>query len=212
MKFIAPHTPRRREVPALFTAGLSLLAFAGIACLVSNGGVAAFDNYVRQTVHAWTSPDLTQCMLAATFAGRIGFVAVLAVPFVWWLIKAGRLRDALWLVGTAATADLLLQILKFAFHRQRPHPFFGLEAPDSLSFPSGHALLSTVFYVTLAAIMTRRPSVRIAAAILAGLIGLSRIYLGVHYPSDVAAGYSAGVFWLAGCHLLRRSIQGIETG
>jgi undecaprenyl-diphosphatase len=95
------------------------------------------------------------------------------------------------------SANLMLKILQFAFHRARPNPFFGLSTPESYTFPSGHAMLSTVFFLSLAMLITRKPAARIAAAILAFFIGLSRIYLGVHYPTDVLAGFAAGAFWLS---------------
>jgi undecaprenyl-diphosphatase len=62
-----------------------------------------------------------------------------------------------------------------------------------------------VFYVLLVSLMTRNPVLRSAAIVLAGLIGLSRIYLGVHYPTDVLAGYAAAIVWLAACQLLRKT-------
>ena len=159
--------------------------------------LTAFDETVRQAIHSLASPALTRVMLAFTVIGTTGFMAIAAVPFVWWLIRARRRADALWLISVPLTADLLLQILKYSFHRQRPEPFFGLPTPDSYSFPSGHALLSTVFYLTLAILMTRKLSIRLAAAGLAFLIGLSRVYLGVHYPTDVLAGFAVGAFWIA---------------
>jgi undecaprenyl-diphosphatase len=88
-------------------------------------------------------------MLAATFVGRDGFMAITGAVFVWRLIKAGRRHEAILLIGGAVGAELLQQILKLLFHRQRPEPFFGLPTPDSYSFPSGHASLpqcSTFFW------------------------------------------------------------------
>lgn len=134
-------------------------------------------------------------------------MAGLALPLVWFLVKAGRWRDAGWLVAVFLSAELLLQALKYSFHRHRPEPFFGIAAPESYSFPSGHALMSTVFYVLLASLLTRNPVIRGAAIGVAILIGISRIYLGVHYPTDVLAGYAAAVFWLSGCHLLRERLR-----
>jgi undecaprenyl-diphosphatase len=95
-------------------------------------------------------------------------------------------------------------------------PFFGTEAPHSYSFPSGHALFSICFFGVVAALVAARlPSIAARAAVwtvavaIAFLIGLSRVYLGVHYPSDVIGGYAAAVAWasavaLADGMLLRR--------
>lgn len=104
---------------------------------------------------------------------------------------------------------------KLSFQRPRPVPFFDTPLPSSYSFPSGHALFSFCFYGMLAAIITARLHSRSArtviwllAGVLVALIGLSRIYLGVHYPSDVLAGYAAALVWVVavafGDHMLSR--------
>jgi len=183
----------------------ALILFIFLAGAVATNRTTGFDSAVRQTIHSWATPALTQLMMAATFMGRIGFMAILALPFIWYLAKSHRLRDALFLIAVPLTADILLQILKFSFHRHRPEPFFGLPTPESSSFPSGHALMSTVFYLTLAILVTRNLAARIAAALPALLIGLSRVYLGVHYPTDVLAGFAAGTFWLSACFFHRQS-------
>jgi undecaprenyl-diphosphatase len=190
-------TIRAHHNRMLIIAALASLAFVWLAFVVVNGETVAFDNSVRQAVHSFASPALTRVMLVLTFIGTNGFMAVVGAAFVWWLIKTCRIRDAVWLIAVQIGANLLLQILQFAFHRLRPEPFFGLAKPTSYSFPSGHALLSTVFYLSLAFVMTRNRVIRIAAALLALCIGLSRVYLGVHYPTDVLAGFAAGAFWLS---------------
>jgi undecaprenyl-diphosphatase len=116
---------------------------------------------------------------------------------------------AITMLGVAA----LNVALKFAFHRPRPVAFFGA-TPSSYSFPSGHALGSLCFYGILAAILAARVRGRgakfcvwIAALFLIGMIGFSRIYLGVHYPSDVIAGYCAATVWVGAVGFLDRSLR-----
>jgi undecaprenyl-diphosphatase len=181
----------------LIVAAFAALIFVWLAFAVVNGQTSGFDRSVRESVHSFAAPALTRVMLALTFVGTSGFFALVGAAFVWWLIKTSRLRDAIWLIALQISAHLVLQILQFAFHRARPDPFFGLAKPTSYSFPSGHALLSTVFYLSLAILMTCKLAVRAAAAMLALFIGLSRVYLGVHYPTDVLAGFAAGAFWLS---------------
>jgi undecaprenyl-diphosphatase len=181
----------------LIVAAFAALIFVWLAFAVVNGQTFGFDRSVREAVHSFAAPALTRVMLALTFVGTTGFMAIVGAAFVWWLIKTSRFRDAVWLIALQISAHLVLQILQFAFHRPRPDPFFGLAKPTSYSFPSGHALLSTVFYLSLAILMTGRLAVRMGAALLALFIGLSRVYLGVHYPTDVLAGFAAGVFWLS---------------
>jgi undecaprenyl-diphosphatase len=101
------------------------------------------------------------------------------------------------------TGSLVLDLaLKYIYHRTRPTAYFGM-APHSYSFPSGHALCSFCFYGVLAGLLSARIkslALRIviwcSAATLVIAIGLSRIYLGVHYPSDVVAGYLAATVWV----------------
>ncbi len=90
---------------------------------------------MQLVAHSLATPALTRFMLALTFIGTNGFMAVVGAMFVWWLIRTSRVRDAIWLIALQISANLLLQILKFAFHRPRPVPFFGLTTPDSYSFP-----------------------------------------------------------------------------
>jgi undecaprenyl-diphosphatase len=117
-----------------------------------------------------------------------------------WVI--GDHRGALGLAIIMAGATILDNGLKLAFHRVRPEVFFGV-LPDTYSFPSGHALFNLCFYGGLAILLASRvrgAGLRIAtwsaAALLVLGIGLSRIYLGVHYPTDVLAGFLAGGAWL----------------
>jgi membrane-associated phospholipid phosphatase len=97
-------------------------------------------------------------------------------------------------------AEILDQFLKAIFHRARPEAFFGFPQPENYSFPSGHAFASACFYCALAATLSAgsaRKAVYWAGGVAASLlIGLSRVYLGVHYPTDVLAGYAAAVVWL----------------
>jgi len=178
-------------------AAVSLLLFVYLAHVVSTGAATTFDSAIRDTIHSWSFPALTTFMKIATFLGSDGFMAVLAIPFLWHLIRTKRRTSAIQLAAIPLTADLLEQLLKHAYHRPRPVPFFNLPTPDSYSFPSGHAMMSTVFYLILAITMTTKSSARVAAIALAACIGLSRIYLGVHYPTDVLAGFAAGAFWLS---------------
>jgi undecaprenyl-diphosphatase len=100
-------------------------------------------------------------------------------------------------------ASTLNITLKLAFKRPRPVPFFNLTAPESYSFPSGHSLASFCFFAGLAAILSgrikqKRPRTIMwtIAIVMFLLIGLSRIYLGVHYTTDVIAGFAAASIWI----------------
>jgi undecaprenyl-diphosphatase len=102
-------------------------------------------------------------------------------------------------------AEVLDQLLKLLFHRARPATFFGLPEPMSYSFPSGHALVSFAFFGALAVFVSpRRWWYAIAAALPIAAIGYSRIYLGMHYPSDVLGGWVAAAIWLFSLSWARR--------
>ena len=107
------------------------------------------------------------------------------------------------MVVTILGALVLDLSLKYAFHRPRPVPFL-VPVPYTYSFPSGHSLFSFCFYGVLAGLLTRRIRSQTGrvliwtlAAVLVAAIGLSRVYLGVHYPSDVIAGYLAASLWVS---------------
>lgn len=196
----------RRLIEGLALAGLlaamlSLFLFAKLASEMREGETASFDNAVRSWVHNFASPGMTQAMKFISLLGYDILIAELVIAFLIFL-RIGWRRAAVWLSVTMAGAVLLDVTLKQVFHRQRPVPYFGY-APHSYSFPSGHALASFCFYGVLAGLIAdrvERLSVRIAvglvAAILVLAIGISRIYLGVHYPSDVVAGYIAAAMWV----------------
>jgi undecaprenyl-diphosphatase len=170
---------------------------------VLEGDTRRFDNWVRTAVHGASTPWATQVMWFFTDLGSVtGTICVLIVACVVFY-RRGWLRGAVLLLLTMAGAGVLMEAMKFGFHRRRPVPFFGIAAPHSWSFPSGHSLLSFCFYATLAALWTARIQTRwaraliwAAAVIVIGSIGFSRIYLGVHYPTDVIAGYLTGFIWV----------------
>jgi undecaprenyl-diphosphatase len=112
-----------------------------------------------------------------------------------------------------AGAGVLDGTLKLAFHRLRPDPFFGAK-PTTYSFPSGHALISFCFYGLIAGMVNfqlekrwQRALVWCAAGLLIGMIGLSRIYLGVHWPTDVVAGYAAAMIWMGSVGVMARRVE-----
>ncbi|MGD0500250.1 MAG: phosphatase PAP2 family protein [Bryobacteraceae bacterium] len=201
-----PHdsTVSRSAGPAVraVLAATALVVFVWLARQASRGETAPFDAVIRNAIHAWASDWLTATMKLATQLGSAPFVIVAGLLAVWRLAASARRRAAALLVVATAGAEAIGQLLKFAFHRPRPEPFFGLADPLSYSFPSTHAMISCCFYGALAAILatsSRSPYVKAGlwalAAAVALAVGFSRVYLGVHYPSDVVAGYAAAVMW-----------------
>ncbi len=199
---------RVRPGPAVLgfaVAVCAILLFGWIATEVLRGQTQAFDNAVRGRVHSWASPWLTAVMQTFTLLGSTPVLVVVVALLALTLWRMRQRRQAMALVLGAAGGNILMEILKLVFRRPRPVPFFGIAAPDSWSFPSGHALNSFCVYVLAAALVLRQvrsEGARITcwciAVIMAVMPGISRIYLGVHYPSDVLAGYVAATAWLGG--------------
>lgn len=187
----------------LVVAAGALFLFYGLAEEVYEGDTRRFDESALAFVNQFASPRLTSFMRAVTYLGSNEFLLVAGACAVLAFVLAGWGRAAVTLLITMAGATLLNVTLKLSFGRERPEPFFGTPLPESYSFPSGHALLSFCFYGVIAAAVTarvkgtgRRASVWAVAVSLVVLVGLSRVYLGVHYPSDVAAGYAVALGWL----------------
>ena len=141
-------------------------------------------------------------MKIATQFGGGWFLYPLGVLIVASLYQAGRRREAALFVIAVLGANILDEAMKLVFHRERPTPWFGYPRPPSYSFPSGHAFVSFCFYFALAEILIRdewplprRIAMWTCAAVFTLTIGFSRAYLGVHYPSDVLAGYTAAIAW-----------------
>lgn len=198
------------------SAAAALILFAWLAAVVLWGHSLPFDDPVRTYVHEHSSPGLTALMRMFTALGTAGFFWIASTAVTMILAGLNRRAAALRFAIIMAGAGVLDTVLKLAFHRPRPAPFFDTPLPHSYSFPSGHALLSLCLWGTLAALLTARSrslGVRFAvwtlAVALIGPIGFSRIYLGVHYPSDVLAGYAAGLAWVTivawGERMLRRA-------
>lgn len=188
-------------------AGLALAAgafvlFWWLAEEVFEGDARHLDEWVRAAVNGRSTPAMTAAMRGFTYLGSTPFILSVSVVVAaaFYLLKWHR--AAALLLVTMAGAFVLNVTLKLLFQRARPDPFFGVAVPDSFSFPSGHTLYSSCLFGTLAVIISGRVrgAARVAAwsaaVALVVLVGLSRIYLGVHYPTDVVASYLAASVWI----------------
>ena len=188
----------------LLAAAAALALFSWLGREIVEGGMFAFDDRIRALVHEIASPRLTAFMRAASlYGGPAVLVATGLIAALAFLVRGWR-RGALLVAITLAGAGLLNGLLKLSFARVRPAPFFDYPLPGSPSFPSGHALYAASVFGGLAALLSVRLKSRalqvvvwVAAILATGLVGASRVYLGVHYPSDVLAGFSVAVIWVA---------------
>jgi undecaprenyl-diphosphatase len=182
----------------------AVLLFAWLAVLASRGVAPGFDLAGREAVHAFAHPWLTPIMKAASFAGGGWVMGPAGVMVVVWLVRAARVLEGVLFAIAVAGANLVGEVMKLFFHRLRPEPWFGYSLPFTYGFPSGHAFVSFCFFLYLAEVLIRAewplPSKLViwSAAVMCTLtIGLSRVYLGVHYPTDVLASYAAAIAWTA---------------
>ncbi len=207
-RFIKFFGSLRLALGSLLFAGLlaavaALFFFGWLADEMLEGDTARFDETIRNSIHELASPALTSAMHLASFVGSTAFLLALGAIIVVWLYLRKYRRGALLFAITTVGSSLLISLLKLAFRRARPEPFFETILPGSYSFPSGHSLGSFCFYGSLAAILAARTEkiwlkivIWVSAALLISTIGISRIYLGVHYPSDVLAGFVVGLIWV----------------
>lgn len=164
--------------------------------------------YADQVIHTWIGherdPAMTVLFSTATaIGGTVGLVAIVAVAAAMLLLRKER-ASAVFVVVTAGAGALLNLGLKMIFARARPDLASALIVEGGYSFPSGHAMGSFITFGALAYIALRQPwpwQARSAALAIGmtitALVGLSRVYLGVHWASDIAGGWGAGTVWLA---------------
>jgi undecaprenyl-diphosphatase len=205
---------------ALLVIAGSVWIFVETADEVREGESQRFDEW---TLRALRGPDGTSPIgprwfvhVARDFtalgsAAVITLVTIGATGFLALTRKWGALALVIALVAGGAIASTLL---KRAFDRARPELSLHLAEVNSLSFPSGHSMLAAVTYFTLGALLARTTADRrikayflTSAALLALIIGATRIYLGVHFPTDVLAGWCAGMAWALLCSLIARWLQ-----
>ena len=195
------------------------LLFAWFAWLASFAAAPQFDIAARNAVHALATPWLTLVMRGASMAGGGWGLWPVGVAVAVWLARAGRGRAAGLFAIAVVGANLVSESMKLFFHRLRPEPWFGYPLPTTYGFPSGHAFVSFCFCLCLAEILVGddRPAAARAALWGAALgctltIGFSRVYLGVHYPSDVLGGYAAGIVWTTLLRMARHVWLGRRAG
>jgi undecaprenyl-diphosphatase len=195
-------------VAGLVAAALALALFSWLGREILTGVTPALDERLRSAIHDVASPRLTKIMVAASLYGGPAWLAPLGVVLAIGFFIRGWRRGAALVVITMAGAGLLDTLLKQAFARVRPAAFFDYPLPVSHSFPSGHAFFAASFFGGLAILISGRVRSQLLHGLiwliaigLTLLIGISRIYLGVHYPSDVLAGYAAATIWVTGVAL-----------
>jgi undecaprenyl-diphosphatase len=181
-------------------------AFAEIGESVQKGATQKFDVAILEWMHRHSSPLLTRLAIELTYLGTGSVVFMIVAVAALFLWHTEHKYSAKLLLASVAGNIILNGMLKLVFHRDRPTVFEWQTTAVSSSFPSGHAMSATVCYGTVAYLVMRlqkhhwsRVLTGTAAVILILLICATRLYLGVHYPSDVIAGILVGLAWAGFC-------------
>lgn len=187
----------------LIAATLGLFGL-GVLCPGGSCGLPSLDRIGLEFFHQLHAPMLDRFMLAITWFGSLNLLLPLAIMLAWSFYKQGHCRRSAFLLLALLGSTALGHLVKIAATRPRPDPFTALTPmPEDWSFPSSHAMQATALALALFLLARRRRL--LLGFLLAGivvLVGASRIYLQVHFPSDVIAGTLAAAFWVAGLYYL----------
>jgi len=202
-----------------------LLGLGGVAALVAlflkiadevgEGSTKAFDEGVLLALRTPGNPTdpigppwLEEMARDVTSLGSFAVLGLLVIGVVLYLLLAGKRGTALLMLVSVVGGTVISTVLKMGYDRPRPE-LTEVARVFTASFPSGHSMLSAVTYLTLGALLAQaQPNRRLkgyfigAAVTVTILVGISRLYLGVHYPTDVLAGWAVGAAWAALCLVL----------
>jgi undecaprenyl-diphosphatase len=206
---------------ALVVLGLGLFIFIGVADEVLEGDTLRFDTWLLLALRAPGHPDdplgpvwVEELFRDFTALGGSAVLGLLTLASAGYLWLTGLRRVAVFLLLAIVGGLLLSLALKSGFQRPRPDLVAQEAFVYTSSFPSGHSMLSAVVYLTggaLLAVVHAARRVRIylivCSILVTLLVGVSRVYLGVHWPSDVVAGWAAGAAWAAACWLIAQWFQ-----
>jgi undecaprenyl-diphosphatase len=198
-----------------------LLVFLKLSSAVMEGETLAFDRRIVLAFRKASDPSLpigppwtTSVLLDLTALGGPTVIFLIVAAIVGFLALQGRYRTSLFILLTAFSGELLNYAMKGLFFRPRPTIVPHLREAFSSSFPSGHAMQSAIIYLTLGAMLMRLAERRLTkiycctvAMGLTFLVGVSRVYLGVHYPTDVLAGWIVGLLWASLCWLIEQHYE-----
>ncbi len=198
---------------SVFLIALCVFLFTIIAIFVNSKALKQFDTAIIESIQGMISAPLTTFFLAVTFIGSVKGVSIITIIFFCYLFYRRNYLYGLYLIiSVGVGAGILNKLLKAFFQRERPD-MLRIVSESGFSFPSGHAMGSVILFGGIALILYKMNGMvkltivcMVMAATLIIIIGLSRIYLGVHYPTDIIAGYVAGVIWVTISNFFYKSL------
>jgi undecaprenyl-diphosphatase len=214
----------RKEITWLLVglaACVLLFVFFTLAGEVSDGDTASFDTRILTALRSPDDPSkpigpawVEYAMLDLTAIGGPTVLGLVVFAVLGFLLLQGRHHTALVVLVASIGGELANNVLKSIFMRPRPDIVPHLREVLSPSFPSGHAMQSAIIYLTLGAMLMRIAERRLTkvyclaiAVLLTLLVGISRVFLGVHYPSDVIGGWIVGFVWASLCWLVEQRFE-----
>jgi len=211
----------RMTLVAVIVAAGGLYAFAQLADAVSDGGTRAFDERILLALRTPGNPAdpigprwFEEMMRDFTALGGTGVLTLMVLAVGGFLAMARKSHAALLVLVSVVGGVLVSQTMKWAYARPRPELVPHGAEVYTASFPSGHAMMSAIVYLTLGALLARTQSAQATkiyilsiAVFLTLLVGVSRVYLGVHWPTDVLAGWALGGVWALACWMVMAWLQ-----
>jgi undecaprenyl-diphosphatase len=223
MKHPQPWRPELRAMVMILLVVSGIWALVELAQYVIEGDPHHLDRAILLALRSPTDLDdpigprwFEEMVRDYTAFGAVGVLTFIVLAAIGFMLLQGKYRSTL-LIGVAFVGALVLNsLLKFGFDRPRPDLVAPMAYTISPSFPSGHALLAAATYLTIGALLARGQPNRVLkaylfllAAVLTFIVGFSRVYLGVHWPSDVLAGWTIGGLWALVCCLMASRLQRI---
>jgi undecaprenyl-diphosphatase len=204
----------------LFAIAGGVWGFAMLASEVKDGETYRFDRRILLAMRRpgdlapRGSPGFQEAVRDVSALGGVSVLGLVTVIAVGFLVLDGKSHMAYYVAASVVGGVAVSTLLKDIFQRPRPEIVPHVAYAANASFPSGHSMMSAITYLTLAALLARSQERKrlkayflLLAALLTFIVGLSRVYLGVHWPTDVLAGWMAGAIWALLCWLLARWLQ-----
>jgi undecaprenyl-diphosphatase len=206
---------------ALLLAASGVWLFVEVAADVLEGGTRAIDEQLMLMLRTAGDPGdplgpswVEELARDVTGLGSAGIVTLITIAAAGFLMLQRKRHLAFYLMGAVASGTLVGSLLKWAFARPRPDLVPHGQVVYTSSFPSGHSMISAVAFLTLGALLASgqanfamRGYLMSLAVLLTLIVGVSRVYLGVHWPTDVLAGWTAGAAWALLCWALARRLR-----